>query len=122
VDAARFDADRVAEDLAIGHQLALQLAGDLIALGHDVVGGNALFAGQAESGFELGEVGGGDDPGLVGKDVEAGAQGGEDAVDLGAILAVKTTMLPRCSPSMADMGSLLVWMSSSQAVGLSRRV
>ena len=70
---------------AVAHELALQDRGDLVALGHHVVGHEALLLGGVEGGLELGPVRGVDDPRLVGEDVEPRFHRGQDAVDLAAV-------------------------------------
>ena len=76
-----------AEHVAVVDELALQLAGHLVALGHDVVGREVIALGQLERFFELPQIGGGDDPRLIGEHVQACLEGCQDAVDLAAIPA-----------------------------------
>jgi hypothetical protein len=78
-----------AEHVAVVDELALQLAGHLVALGHDVVGREVVAPGQRQRFFELPQIGRGDDPRLIGEHVQARLQGGQDAIDLAAIAAGK---------------------------------
>lgn len=65
----------------------LEQGGDFVAFRHDVVADEAFGGGEVESLFEFGEIGEGDDPGLVGEDMQSGLERGEDAIDLAAVAA-----------------------------------
>ncbi len=66
-------------------ELPLQLARDLVALGHDVERDQLARLRGVERALELGQVGRLQDPGLVHQRVEPGVQRGLDAVDLAAV-------------------------------------
>ena len=76
-----------AEGGRVVHQLALQLARDLVALGHDVEGDQLAVLRRAQGALELGEVAGLEDPRLVHQRVQAGIERGLDAIDLAAVAA-----------------------------------
>lgn len=79
--------EEVAEDGGGVDESAVEHGGDLVALGHDVVGDDVLAGGLVEGVGEAGEVGRTEDPGFVGEDVEAMGDGLFDAFDFRAIAA-----------------------------------
>ena len=76
-----------AEKLGHAGQLALEDAGDLVALGHDVVEQDLVGGGAVEGLAEQFEVGRRDGHGLVGQHVEAGGDGAVDVFGLAGVVA-----------------------------------
>ena len=76
-----------AEDRRIVDQLALQHGGDLEALGHDVVGHEAVRGGDGERAFELGRSALRMIHGLSARTCMPAFERGADEADLGAVAA-----------------------------------
>ena len=76
-----------AEELGHAGQFALEDAGDLVALGHDVVEQDLVGGGAGEGLAEQVEVGGRDGHGFVGEHVEAGGDGAVDVFGLAGVVA-----------------------------------
>ena len=105
--------DELAERLDVVDQFALQDRGDFVALGHHVIGDQPLRFGGVEGLLQLRQVGGVDDPRLVGENVEAGLNAGEDGGrSCRGCGRTGTTTLPGRSRSSRSSESGPPWTSS----------